>query len=447
MRIRKLQLKNIGVFDLEEIEFKPSKSNDKAEIHILTGANGSGKSTILIALAGAFDHFQFDTPQHPSNNLHKRFRYFDYFDGEKSSANCKSGFTVSFDDKERVEVVGDPRTNYAHTYKTIEKVKAYRNIIISSAKPTVALDYAVFAYSGYRHIESNEIVSIGTSSNTNPFLDSLEFVKHKNQSNGLTINNWIADSISKSAVEKERNPEKSKKFASAVKSLESTIAEITGWKVEFDLRTDPFDLRLKLNNQDLDFDVLPDGLRSLISWIGDLLMRVDSLKWNDELPAFEKNLILFLDEIEVHLHPEWQRKVLPVVQKLFKNSQIFLSTHSPFVVNSVDGAWVYKLGLENGKAKLESVIESRTTESYETVLRKIFGIGEQFGQETQNQLDKFYEQKDAILSGQSVNEKAFLKLAKKLADKSVRDENVLLKNIIIFELKQLNKITGKTYEI
>ena len=195
------------------------------------------------------------------------------------------------------------------------------------------------------------LVTIGRSEKTNPLLGSLDFIKDRNNSNGLTINNWIADSISKSAVEKTRDPEKSEKFASAVKSLESAIAEITGWKVEFDLRTDPFDLRLKLNNQDLDFDVLPDGLRSLISWIGDLLMRVDSLKWNDDLPAFEKNLILFLDEIEVHLHPAWQRKVLPVVQKLFKNSQIFISTHSPFVVNSVDGAWVYKLKVKNGKAR------------------------------------------------------------------------------------------------
>ena len=68
-------------------------------------------------------------------------------------------------------------------------------------------------------------------------------------------------------------------------------------------------------------------------------------------PIIEKNLILFLDEIEVHLHPAWQRKVLPVVQKLFKNSQIFISTHSPFVVNSVDDAWVYKLEVEEWKGK------------------------------------------------------------------------------------------------
>ncbi len=96
-------------------------------------------------------------------------------------------------------------------------------------------------------------------------------------------------------------------------------------------------------------------------------MRIDSLKWEDDSPIFEKNLILFLDEIEVHLHPAWQRKVLPVVQKLFKNSQIFVSTHSPFVVNSVDDAWVYKLKLEeNGKAK---VAECRQIGRRDTVIK------------------------------------------------------------------------------
>ena len=76
------------------------------------------------------------------------------------------------------------------------------------------------------------------------------------------------------------------------------------------------------------------------------------MNWEDDLPIFEREFDFLLDEIEVHLHPEWQRKVLPVVQKLFKNSQIFVSTHSPFVVNSVDDAWVYKLKLEKGKAKV-----------------------------------------------------------------------------------------------
>ena len=51
MRITQLELQNIGAFEHQIIEFRPKPNPEKAEIHILTGSNGSGKSTILYALA------------------------------------------------------------------------------------------------------------------------------------------------------------------------------------------------------------------------------------------------------------------------------------------------------------------------------------------------------------------------------------------------------------
>lgn len=438
MKIRKLHLKNIGVFDDEVIEFQPCPDKDKAEIHILTGENGSGKSTILMALAGAFDHFQFDTPQHPSNYLHKRFRDFEYIDGKDGRDNCKSSITVVFDENsKKATLVGDPRTNYVSTYVTTLEINQYRNLIIQSNKPTVALDFAAFAYSGYRHIKAEEIEAI-RELKANPLLDSLEFKKTAHV-NSFTINQWIANTISKSDTEiRKANFTKATKFYESVAALERAISDVVGYQVKFDLQTEPSALVVKIHGVELDFDVLPDGLRSLISWIGDLLMRVDSLKWNDDLPAFEKNLILFLDEIEVHLHPAWQRKVLPVVQKLFKNSQIFLSTHSPFVVNSVDGAWVYKLKVKNGKAHVDKPTLSEDGESYRYVLREIFDIKEDFGVDVQKQLEKFFRLRDKILKNKngSVNKdkENLKKLALALASQSVE-----LNTKVQFELRQLSK--------
>lgn len=58
MKITKLQLRNIGVLENEKIEFPVSNQKDNADIHIFTGINGNGKSTILYALASAFDYFE-----------------------------------------------------------------------------------------------------------------------------------------------------------------------------------------------------------------------------------------------------------------------------------------------------------------------------------------------------------------------------------------------------
>ena len=79
MKIRKLQLKNIGVFDDETIKFQESPEG-KAEIHIFTGQNGSGKTTILQVLASLFllnsneDDNTFLTFNAKNNDLIKKIR-------------------------------------------------------------------------------------------------------------------------------------------------------------------------------------------------------------------------------------------------------------------------------------------------------------------------------------------------------------------------------------
>jgi predicted ATP-binding protein involved in virulence len=434
MKIRKLHLKNIGVFNDQEIVFQPCKAKDKAEIHIFTGQNGSGKSTILMGLANSISNFSDET----NRSFYRRFNH-------KHSRTCE--IEVSFDDETFVELIENlivekdfvairrsPSTN-----RKLESYLLYRNSSLSK------LSFAAFAFSGYREIKNERVEAVKEPNEFEPLSQSLEFDKDYRQDNQVTINQLIANNISKSAIERTRNKEKSERFAKVVESIERIIWEITNWRVEFDLRTEPLNLIIRINGKDLNFDVLPDGLRSLISWIADLLGKVDLLKWQDDLPIFEKNLILFLDEIEVHLHPAWQRKVLPVVQKLFKNSQIFISTHSPFVINSIDDAWVYKLELENGKARVAEVVKSEDGHSYSYVLSEIFDIKEEFGIEVQKDLAKFKELRNKILAsnnGSEKSEKELLKLAKSLA---VQSEE--LQTIVQLELRQINKRTGKSLAI
>ena len=135
------------------------------------------------------------------------------------------------------------------------------------------------------------------------------------------------------------------------------------------------------------------------------------------------------------------------MQKLFPNAQIFLSTHSPFVVKSVDGAAVYELKVKEGKAYLGEVTESKSSRSYQNVLREDFDINEDFGQPIQPDLDLFYQYRNEILAGDEGNEAKFVKLAKKLAKESIEQQSVELQNIIGFELRQINKIKGKNYHV
>ena len=77
-----------------------------------------------------------------------------------------------------------------------------------------------------------------------------------------------------------------------------------------------------------------------------------------------------------------------------------------------------------------------------TVLQEDFGIDELFGGETQDQLDQFREQKDAILQGQAIDEAEFLSRAKELALKGAD-----LQVIVQYDLRHLSRVTGKNYQI
>ncbi len=437
MRIRKLYLKDIGPFDEVEFEFKPQEKG-KAEIHILTGPNGSGKTTVLHALASVFSKSEDFVKPSANNAFIKRFRDID-------AVGSQPRLLASFDKGDAVEIGVDDSVNEItqkrrrafdlHKFNSNSSINEYRE------RTWPDTDFFVAAYSGYRKI-SHAAVNAIQELELDPFEDALIF--DKGAKDNFTNNQWIANSISKRAIEKEKNnPEQANKFASSMVIMEKAISMIAGHEVKFDLKTSPLSLVLNANKADLDFDVLPDGLRSAIGWIGDLLMRLDLIKWHYDLPVNEQNIILFLDEIEVHLHPSWQRKILPVVQKLFPNAQIFLTTHSPFVVNSIDGAWVYELKLKKGKAYLDDEARlSKSGESYEHVLRDVFDIETRFGSEAQKGLDLFQQRKNEILQGETVDEAAFLKDAQHLATQSLE-----LQSIIQFELRQLNRIKGKSYEL
>ncbi len=448
MKIRKLQLKNIGVFDDETIEFQSCPVKNKAEIHILTGENGSGKSTLLLALVSAFGkigEYKIDL----RNSFEKRFRASQSYLAETTfyDETIESLTKVLITDHNVFDTIMIERTN---------SMNKFSELFATENSINEKLSYCPFAYSGYRRIK-DEVIEIGRENKENPLFEALNFVKFENSK--FTLNQWLGQNLINSSLAKTKSRGKeANEFDQKISILESIINEVIvdeneDNKIKFEMQS-ATKLVLIKNNQELDFDVLPDGLKSLISWIGDLLMRLDSLNWKNDTPIFEREILLFLDEIEVHLHPAWQRKVLPVVQKLFKNAQIFVSTHSPFVVNSVDDAWVYELAVKDGKAKVREKSLTKTAYSIQTILREVFEVDEKFGDgikdfngenNSQTKLDEFIKQKGLIvkLNGDNkINKEEFLNLAKDLASQSAE-----LQSIVFLELAKLSKKTGESYEI
>lgn len=95
---------------------------------------------------------------------------------------------------------------------------------------------------------------------------------------------------------------------------------------------------------------MSDGEKCTIALFGDLARRMALANPNKDNPLDGEGIVL-IDEIELHLHPLWQRRILNVLKKVFPNIQFIVSTHSPQVLGEADDTYnVLRLIMgDNGK--------------------------------------------------------------------------------------------------
>ncbi|MDD2814179.1 MAG: AAA family ATPase [Thiotrichaceae bacterium] len=105
---------------------------------------------------------------------------------------------------------------------------------------------------------------------------------------------------------------------------------------EFRVRRSPLRFGATKYGREIRIDQLSDGEKCLIALIGDLARRLAIANPQLEKPL-EGSGIVLIDEIDLHLHPAWQRHVIRQLPKVFPNCQFILSTHSPQILGEVEG--------------------------------------------------------------------------------------------------------------
>ena len=100
------------------------------------------------------------------------------------------------------------------------------------------------------------------------------------------------------------------------------------------VRRNPLRMEVQKKGGRYQVDQLSDGEKCLIAMIGDLARRLAIA--NPELTnPLDGQAIILIDEIDLHLHPKWQRTVVPKLLDVFSGCQFILSTHSPHVITHV----------------------------------------------------------------------------------------------------------------
>lgn len=129
------------------------------------------------------------------------------------------------------------------------------------------------------------------------------------------------------------------------KAIESFIPEYQNLRIT---RIPTPRMLIEKNGETLSLNQLSGGEKNMIAMIGDIARRLTMA--NPRLPnPLEGDGIVMIDEIDLHLHPAWQRVIISKLTEVFPNCQFIVSTHSPHILSST----YYKniIMLQDGEAK------------------------------------------------------------------------------------------------
>ncbi|MEA5534055.1 AAA family ATPase [Crocosphaera sp. XPORK-15E] len=183
--------------------------------------------------------------------------------------------------------------------------------------------------------------------------------------------------------------------------------------VKYDLLEDDLIITSK-NDEFLPFRMLSDGVRNMLAMVADIAYRTAVLNPQLEDKAVtETPGIVLIDEIDLHLHPKWQRKVVDDLKRTFPKIQFIATTHSPFIIQSLKEGELINLdkpeeieeyenksiedigenvmGIENIQRSERYQKMMEVAEKYYKVLQEAKSTNSQQVQELKQKLDKLIE--------------------------------------------------------
>jgi len=151
----------------------------------------------------------------------------------------------------------------------------------------------------------------------------------------------IENELFRNAVEKKIPYQKDIQL----KSVRKAIKLISGFD-DITVKRNPLQMQIKKNQKFYQIDQLSVGEKSLLAMAGDIARRLAIANPEKEEPL-QGNGIVLIDEIELHLHPQWQKTIIRNLSKTFPNLQFILTTHSPQIITEIMGESLYLLFQEN----------------------------------------------------------------------------------------------------
>lgn len=161
------------------------------------------------------------------------------------------------------------------------------------------------------------------------------------------------------------------------------IFESDELKLKYDYKNYNFSIVIP-NREPFGFNEISDGYSALVMILAELIIKMDNnqaIDTNEHL--YQQEGIVLIDELETHLHVELQKKILPLLVNFFPNIQFVVTTHSPFILNSIENSVIYDL--ENHKQ-----VEDLSNYSYEAVIETYFNVSK-YSNDIKNKFERYKE--------------------------------------------------------
>lgn len=372
MKIEELYIENFrGIHKLEV--------KDLAYLNVIAGLNGAGKSSVLTAIKTLLSWLIARIRNQKGNGISIK---------DKDITNGKNYCLLRIRLDNGVEwqlYKQHSKCRAKAEYKTeLSKMNAFANELAEGLGQDVPTDLPLIDAYGVNRVVNETPMRVRAAHKLNP-LDALS-VDMSNSVNFHDFFIWFREmeDIENESLRNTGHLQKDKRL----EAVRNSIATVFDGYSDFKVQRNPKSFVINKGEEKLDFNQLSDGEKSYMALIFDIVRKMAMTHPSLENPLNGDGIVL-IDEVDLHLHPSWQREVIDKLKQLLPNCQFFISTHSPHVVSSVNLKTGDKLILITNGEAIEFMGNSYGRES-NIVLADIFKMDSLRNPIVQCHIDKIW---------------------------------------------------------
>ncbi|MGV0025670.1 AAA family ATPase [Phormidesmis priestleyi] len=329
MKVKRLTLRSFRGIDNLTLDFDP-------KVNVLIGNNGVGKSSVLECIAIFLSSLtrRIQTP----NNFVPPFPKEQDISIKRTEA--KIGIEILTDELEVLPLfmtIGDEGLVKIPD-EALSKIDSFADFIYSQLKlnSKFSLPSAVY-YRSDRVVSEISLESLDDSWATQ--IDTYQKAITGEKTDFASFFLWFkkVEDLENELRLNDDHSYRDRQLEAVRKAIPEFLPGFSNLRV----RRSPLRMTVQKQGQELIINQLSDGEKCLLAMVGDLARRLAIA--NPGLPdPLQGEGVVLIDEIELHLHPNWQRDIVPALTKTFPNCQFILTTHSPQVLGEIKGK-VYRL--------------------------------------------------------------------------------------------------------